>query len=217
MNLICFPHYTCGGLLCDIFNQTFSNITANGGVNSIAHALGKIGDADTVMIDYDQQEFVNLIQELQSDYPGWIGTHCWPGHLDLSVIEKVIVITTTTSRSKLYRWARAYHHYYAKSDLWNSVVGQPRMDKERETAKNYLSAFAAVNQPNVINIEFAEVVDNSMEFQQLTAGYNTTQHLHRWRDVNSFLYATDIWNSNAFKRFYEAEAEHGLGKHYVYQ
>lgn len=217
MNLICFPHYTCGGLLCDIFNQTFSNITPLGGVNSIAHAVGKIGDADTVLINYDQQRFSTFIQELDADYIGWIGTHCWPGKLDLSMVQQVLVITTTTSRSKLYRWARAYHHYYLKSDLWNSVSGQQRIDKERETAKNYLSSFEPVDQPNVINLEFAEVVENSVEFQKLITQYDTDRHLDRWRNVNNFLYETDIWTSNAFQRFYEAESEYGLGKHYVYQ
>lgn len=217
MNLICFPHYTCGGLLCDIFNQTFSNITAKGGVNSIAHALGKIGDADTVLVEYDQQMFMSLVKSLDSNHAKWVGTHCWPGGLDLGMVDQVVVITTATSRSKLYRWARAYHHYYMKSDLWLSVSGQQRIDKERETAKNYLPAFAPVDQPNVINLEFAEVVENSKEFQKLTAQYETVQHVDRWRQVNSFLYAADIWNSDAFKRFYEAEAEHGLGTHYVYQ
>ena len=218
MNLICFPHYTCGGLLCDILNGTFSEITPSGGINSIGHKLGKIGDTDTVMVDYDQEMFLDVIQKLKSQYAdGWIGTHCWPGRLDLSVAEQILVITTTTFRSKLYRWMRAYYHYYLKSDPWIKVTGQQRIDKERETAKNYLVAFDPVFQPNVVNIEFAEVVENSLEFQNLTAHNDIGQHLDRWRKINSFLYDTNIWSSTAFQRFYEAESETCLNKYYVYQ
>jgi hypothetical protein len=218
VNIVCFPHYTCGGLLCDILNGTFSEIAPNGGVNSIGHSLGKIGDSTTVMINYDQEMFLNMFEKLKLQCTGdWIGTHCWPGRLDLSIAEQVIVVTTTTFRSKLYRWIRAYHHYYLKSDPWISVSGQQRIDKERETAKNYLIAFEPVFQPNVVNIEFAEVVENSVQFQNLTAHCDIGQHLDRWRKINSFLYNSNIWSSTAFQRFYEAESEVCLNKHYVYQ
>lgn len=218
MNLICFPHYTCGGLLCDILNGTFSEIAPHGGVASISHGLGKIGDSDTVMIDYDQETFIDMIENLKLQYTNeWIGTHCWPGRLDLAVAEQVVVVTTTTFRSKLYRWIRAYHHYYLKSDPWITVTGQQRIDKERETAKNYLIAFDPVFQPNAVNIEFAEVVENSAEFQNFTAHNDIGQHLDRWRKINSFLYDPNIWSSTAFQRFYEAESETCLKKYYVYQ
>lgn len=218
MNLICFPHYTCGGLLCDILNGTFSEMEPNGRINSISHKLGKIGDADTVMIDYNQEMLLDKVKKLKPQHSdGWIGTHCWPGRLDLSFAEQVLVITTTTFRSKLYRWIRSYYHYYLKSDPWIRVTGQQRIDKERETAKNYLVAFNPVFQPNVVNIEFAEVVENSVEFQNLTAYSDPGQHLDRWRKINSFLYDPNVWSSTASQRFYEAESEICLNKHYVYQ
>jgi hypothetical protein len=44
MNLICFPHYTCGGLLCDIMEDTMSEFADNGGIASPTHNVGKIGD-----------------------------------------------------------------------------------------------------------------------------------------------------------------------------
>ena len=78
-------------------------------------------------------------------------------------------------------------------------------------------AFDPVFQPNVVNIEFAEVVENSVEFQNLTAHNDIGQHLDRWRKINSFLYDTNIWSSTAFQRFYEAESETCLNKYYVYQ
>lgn len=217
MNLICFPHYTCGGLLCDILNNTFSNLGPYGGINPTSHRLGKIGDTDSVMIDYDQKLFVDSLLALNVPVGQWIGTHCWPGKLDLSIVNQVIVITTTTFRSRLYRWIRVYHHYYSKSDPWLAVTGQDRIDKERETAKNYLATFDPVFQPNVVNLEFAEVVENSVEFQSLVSCADLDRHMNRWREINNFLYDTNIWNSVPFQRFYEAEFENQLKKYYVYK
>lgn len=217
MNLICFPHYTCGGLLCDIMNKTFSKLGDNGGIASIHHGLGKIGDVNTVLVEYDSEQLTKQLQKIKSDPSTWVGTHCWPGKLDLDRFDRVITITTTCYRSRLYRWTRAYHHYYLKSTPWTSVQGQDRIDKERETAKNYLKSFDPVFNPNVVNIEFSEIVENSAEFQQLINYENIDHHLVRWKTVNQFLYKDDIWNSIPFKRFYEAESEFNLNKYYVYQ
>ena len=71
--------------------------------------------------------------------------------------------------------------------------------------------------PNVINIEFSEIVENLIEFQQLVHLENTNDHYERWKNINKFLYEDDIWNSIPFKRFYEAELECNLKKYYVYQ
>jgi len=214
MNLICFPHYTCGGLLCDILNKTFSEVTTSGGINSIAHSLGKIGDADSVFVDYDPSL---LIDKLNLNDSEWVSTHCWPDKLDLSLFNQVIVVTTTTSRSKLYRWTRAYYHYYIKSTPWCKVSGQARIDKERETAKNYLIPYLPINGKNVINIEFSEIVETSTEFLKLTQELEIDKHMDRWKSINSFLYDSNIWDSNPFLRFYEAEYEFNLNKYYVYQ
>jgi hypothetical protein len=217
MNLICFPHYTCGGLFCDILSGKFSDTNSNGGLISFNHSLGKIGDADTVFVDYDPALLISTIQQISSDDINWVGTHCWPGRLDLTLFDQIINITTTTFKSKLYRWCRAYHLYYYNSDPWAEVKNQARIDKERETAKNYLIPFEPVIGTNVTNIEFAEVVENSQEFQSLMSPHNSDAHLTRWRNVNKFLYNQNIWNSTAFQRFYEAELEVHLKKYYVYQ
>jgi hypothetical protein len=217
MNLICFPHYTCGGLLCDILNNTFSTAGNNGGINSIVHGLGKIGDADTIFTDFDTLEFQNTISALDIPDDQWIGTHCWPGQVDISIFNHVILITTTTFRSKIYRWMRAYYHYYEKSAPWLTAVDMQRIDKERETAKNYLIPFEPGKQSNVINIEFAEIVETSTEFKNLMAGKDLDHHMDRWKSINKFLYATDIWKSNPVIRYYEAESEMLLQKYYVYK
>jgi hypothetical protein len=217
MNLICFPHYTCGGLLCDILNESWSDVCANGGINSISHQLGKIGDADTVLTNIDQQTFDQQLQIINAQSFEWIGTHCWPGNLDLSAVNSTVVITTTTFRSKLYRWMRAYHLYFSKSDPWRGLHSQEQIDKQRETAKNYLVPFDPVLKSNVINIEFAEVVENSKQFKDLTKDKPVEKHISRWQNINSFLYDPDLWNSIPVRRFYEAELEANLDQYYVYQ
>ena len=216
MKLICFPHYTCGGLLCDILTGTFSPITPLKGIGSYNHQLGKIGDFDSVYVDYDVEYFLKHCQNLASEE--YFGSHIWPGKLDTSMFEQVILITTATSRSKLYRWLRVYYHYYMNSKPWTDIEPNTleRTDKERETAKNYLIPFLPVDKVNCYNIEFSEIVDNSVEFQQLVQGKDYQRSIDRWRDVNSFLYE-DFWNSQPARRFYEAELEQTLNKHYVYK
>jgi hypothetical protein len=217
MNLICFPHYTCGGLLCDIFAQTFSPVAPNGGIGSFLHSIGKIGDSDSVLDQFDAELFNSTIQNFNYDQNIWIGTHCWPGNIDLSKFDQVLLITTTTFRSKLYRWIRAYYHYYSPSELWMEKVGVDRIDKERETAKNYLKPFLPVHADNVINLEFSEVVDVSQEFKKLVKTLDYHPHISRWQELNNFLYDSDIWNSTPVKRFYEAEFEIQLQKFYLYE
>ena len=213
MNLICFPHYTCGGLLCDIFSNSFSEIGTNGGINSIFHNYGKIGDTGSTTINFDVDEFYDTIKDAPDD--AWIGTHCHPGSLDHFKFDKIIVVSTATHRSRIYRWIRAYYHYYSNSDPWTAVTGLDRIDKERETAKNYLLPFAPVK--NIINLEFSEVVDGTVEFLSILPNTDIAKHMDRWKSINSFLYNTDIWNSTPVKRYHEAELEVGLQKYYVYQ
>jgi hypothetical protein len=217
MNLICFPHYTCGGLLCDILNDTFSNIGANGGIQSLEHSIGKIGDADSVLVDYESNVILDKLKHLTIPKSAWVGTHCWPDKLDLTLFGQVILVTTTTYRSKLYRWSRAYHHYYFNSTPWSAVFGQDRIDKERETAKNYLIPFMPLDGKNIVNIEFSQVVESSVEFLKLTQSQNIDKHMDRWKSINYFLYDNNIWNSDPFLRFYEAETEVNLNKYYIYE
>lgn len=214
MKIVCFPHYTCGGLLCDILNNTFSKISSNGGIKSIEHAIGKLGDSDTVHTNFD----INDIHQVAQNYLGgkWIGTHCWLGNTDLKVFDRVINITTMTYRSQLYRWLRAYHHHYVKSTPWQNLEGVAAIDKQRETAKNYLYAFEKIVSERVVNIEFSDVVERKPSFVNLLPG-NYQRHLDRWQQVNNFLYSSDLWSSTATMRFHEAQHEMLVGTSYVYE
>jgi hypothetical protein len=214
MNLVCFPHYTCGGLLVDILSDTFSPLNPrNKGINSVAHSLGKIGDSATVLTDFDATQFINKLNNLKLSNDEWIGTHCWPGNMDLDIFNQVICVTTMTYRSRIYRWARAFYHYYFNSTPWQ-LSGMNLVDKQRETAKNYVVPFTPV--PGVINIEFSEIVENNMQFQHLVNGHNADASLDRWKEINKFLYADDFWQSVPVQRYYEAELELLLAQLYVY-
>jgi hypothetical protein len=214
-NLVCFPHYTCGALMCDIMLNKMSPMGANGAIQSIEHKQGKINDTDTIST-VDPQKFQNRINYLRSNNLlfDWIGTHAWPGQLPIEQFDKVLVITTATNRSKIYRWSRAYRHYFLPT--WGEMAAQDLVDKARETAKNYLIPFDPVFADNVVNLEFADVVDCTAEFMNLIQGKDYQNSLSRWQEVNSFLRASDFWNSNEVKFFYQAEVEQQLKKYYVY-
>jgi len=214
MNLICFPHYTCGGLLCDIMTDKFSPIAPNGGIDSIEHGVGKIGDSNSILTDYNVDDFMYAINDMPLD--SWIGTHCLPGKLLSNEFDRIIVVTTTSYRSKIYRWMRAYHHYFLPQ--WGELTGMARTDKIRETAKNYVLPFLPVlDQPNVENIEFFDVVENTAEFAYVTRGRDITKHIARWATINNFLYSTDAWNESEVKEFACAEHEHYLERYYRYE
>lgn len=214
MNIVCFPHYTCGGLLCDILNNTFSPVAANGGIDSIHHNIGKIGDQH-IYQDFDISILLSRLEKFQST-DKWIGTHCWLGNQDLSKFNQIINITTVTYKSRLYRWIRAYYHYYLKSPSWQHLKDMEEIDKHRETAKDYIPAFLPIHHNQVKNIEFSEVVECQTSFINIMPDYYH-KHLDRWKSINSFLYHQDIWQSVAATRFYEAEYEVLSNQRYIYQ
>lgn len=212
MKLVCFPHYTCGGLLCDILNNTVSPIGKYGGLTSIQHSLGKIGDTKDVLLEFDYEKFLNVIP---NNFNGWIGTHCWMGNYDCSQFDKVINVSVTTHRSKIYRWLRAYYLYFSKFSHWENLTGIELIDKQRETAKNYTVPFPALTRDNVLNIEFADVVENQPAFSKLIDAQDSGQY-NGWKAFNSFLYDKDLWNNDIVKRFHEAEYEISSQQYYVY-
>lgn len=211
MKIVSFPHYTCGGLLCDILNDTFSDIDANGGIASQQHAIGKIEDSDSILEDFDFELLWQRLQEFSRDQ--WVGTHCWLGRADLSRFDQVINITTMTYRSRLYRWQRAHYHYYSQRPEWRSLKDLDLIDKQRETAKNYLIPFRPITGSVVVNLEFADVVECQPAFRNLLPPHSQ-KHLTRWQQVNHFLY--DHCDPDAVNRFHEAEHEHQLRERYVY-
>lgn len=215
MKLICFPHYTCGALLCDIFNNKVSPTNlSTGSINNDEHRLAQIGDSDSVFDNFEVDKFYKLISTFDLTSDTCIGTHCWPGNINTSMFTDVICITTTTYRSRAYRWARSFYHYYLKSTPWQ-LQGLELIDKQRETAKNYLKPFRPVT--GAINIEFSEIVDNASSFKNLIAGHDCSSSLDQWQNLNNFLYDNNFWKSIPIQRYHEAEFEIELNQMYVYK
>jgi hypothetical protein len=167
------------------------------------------------MLDYDTKKFMQKVLSKNLPNNSWVGTHCWPGLLPLEQFNKVLVVTTTTFKSKIYRWARAHHHYF--SPTWKNLSGIDLIDKSRETAKNYLVPFAPVpTTSNVLNVEFADIVETTPEFYYAIDHRESASHIARWKEVNYFLYAENFWKSEVVDQFYQAELEIKLGRYYRY-
>jgi hypothetical protein len=213
-NLVCFPHYTSGGLLCDIFNDTFSNI-AKGGINNKAHSIGKIGDSETVFTEFNPEDFIKALADNPVPAGTWIGTHCWPQTLPVELFGRVVNITTATYKSKLYRWARAYYQYF--NPQWSGITGMEKTDKMRETAKNYIPSFDPVFADNVENLEFADLVEQTQEFCKVVGIIDAEKHIARWQELNNFLYDPKLWTSDVADAFYQAEFELSLNRFYRYE
>ena len=213
MNLVCFPHYTAGGLLCDVLNSVVSKIDYTGGFDNVYHNAGKIGDSDQIFDSYDPVELYEKIDSVMLYKDRWIGTHCWPGILDLSRFDKVINLTTATYRSRVYRWARACKLYFAVNGL-DKLSDLDKIDKMRLLAKNYIKPFSPVTSDNVINIEFSSIVD--FDYSAFKIIKDNGQY-PVWKSQNSFLYNVDFWQSDIAKRFHEAEYETVLNQEYEYQ
>jgi hypothetical protein len=196
--------------------DVISEFADNGGIANPAHNAGKIGDSLDVFTDYNVDEFLSRVDPwLESNR--WIGTHCWPGPLPLERFETVINITTTTYASKIYRWYRAYVLYH--QPMWAHLTGTDLVDKIVTVAKSYVIPALPVAAPNVFNLEFADLVHQTEEFDQVldrgrVPRNGAAQHMQRWMQQNEFLYNTDIWNSVAAQSFFHAEFEINLGRGY---
>lgn len=216
INLICFPHYTCGGLLSDILTDNMSPINPKTmGIQSFEHSIAKIGDTESVFENFSEQEFLRNLNEKNLQSGSYVGTHCWPGNIDISNFNNVICVTTMTYKSRIYRWARSFYHYYQPSDPWQLDSQIDLIDKQRETAKNYLKPFRPV--AGATNIEFSEIVECSKQFQNLVRPHNFLQSFERWKKINEFLYSENFWESTPVRRYYEAELELLTGQYYVYE
>lgn len=220
MKLICAPHYTCSGILTDMLLGT-NNFDGHKTFGGYHHHVGKVGDSqlvhdnDSVYDSYDPTIVMNTIKNRTFDRNNWISTHCWPGLLPLSEFDKIINITTTTFKSKIYRWIRVYTHYYMGE--WGELYGFERIDKMRSTAKNYLKPSIPVNQSPVYNLEFFDFVHDTQELKNVMQDIQYKELHDQWSRVNEFLYSDKLWNSELVDIFCQAEFEVNMQRYYIYE
>lgn len=212
-NLVYAPHYTCGGLICDMLNQTWSPVTSGGGIGSDLHQQGKkLGDSSQIFTEFNETELIQILNR----YPDsdWIGAHCYPTPGVISSANNLILVTTATTKSRIYRFARAYYHYFLPQ--WQEITGLELIDKTRETAKEYTVASTPLIHNKIYNLEFSDVVECTPEFQRFAGSLAWQKHISRWQQINHFLF-DDFWSSPPVLRYYEAEYEVNLQRYYAYE
>lgn len=199
MKLICFSNNTAGGLLCDLLNNRTSDFNGYS-VSSPEHSVFKVGDTPSIQNSIDLVEWNNLVKNYHEDI--WSGTHAHPSCIpDLSIFYKVIVITTETRDSKIYRWLRYYHGWFKTAcPDWVESDELEKIDKIRCLAKNVLDSF--VSHPVCANIEFADIVSG----KYINENKLNVDYFNAWKERNPWLY-TETDESWAVKRFIEAEYE----------
>lgn len=209
MNLVCFSNNTAGGLVCDLLNNTSSELNGYK-TTGFAHNAFKISDTPTVQWSVDVEQWQNLVKKFKHSNI-WMGTHLHPSGIpDIKDFNSVLAITTHTRESKIYRWLRYYHGWWRKDNpSWQETDDLSCKDQIRELAKNVFVEFTA--HPGCWNVEFSDIVDGTFVRQNdLNQNY-----FHNWKSANSFLnYTPDVW---AYCRFCEAEWElsHGLPYRYI--
>lgn len=193
MKLVCFPNYTCGAIFCDILNLQSSRVGKSNNFYSGVHNLGKIkpvNNMDGTGYDPEDLYYATLRPENTRQVKDlWIGTHCWPGLIDTKKYKKIINVTTTTSLSRIYRFARIFYTMVA-----GRYPGVPTPKRPTDIF-NYNIGFENVYADNVINIEFEHWVNLSCEVEDILLKLSNApdnKHLHQrrkvWMELNNFLY-----------------------------
>ena len=103
--------------------------------------------------------------------------------------------------------------------MWAHLTGTDLVDKIVTVAKSYVIPSLPVSAPNVFNLEFADLVQQTEEFDQVldrgrVPRNGAAHHMQRWMKQNEFLYNIDIWNSVPTRSFFHAEFEINFGRGY---
>ena len=221
MNLVCYPHYTGGGVVCNILNKTPETRSKVGTtVNNMEHGLF-IGDNWSIYDEYPVTEFDKKYQKvLRRGFDAtwlstrFLGTHCHPVLLDTSKFSNTISITTESTQSKLYRWLRAYNLFFKPQ--WLEYSGMERVDLLRETAKSYIAPFYRCKHKDIHHLEFCDIAHNSTKFINLChtlVDNPEIARLDKWIELNKFMFER---NTAEYDSFMQADYELSTEQHYDY-
>lgn len=168
---------------------------------SYEHSIFKIDDTPGIQLTINVDQWNDLVLQYNNSSL-WFGTHVHPtGIPNLDKFESVIVITTESRQSKLYRWLRYYYGWFKETEVnWIEKDDLESIDKIRHLSYNVFDTFTP--HPACRNIEFEDIVSGKF-IQQNNLNLD---YFNIWKKKNSWLYSIDE-NSWAIKRFNEAEYE----------
>jgi hypothetical protein len=218
VNLVCYPHYAAGGLVCNILNkQPNTGVTSATLLGHGEHELF-IGDSQDVFDNYSVELFNQKYQLSvnQATSLTWQGTHCHPKLLNPDMFESILSITTASIKSKLYRWIRVYNLYFAQR--WAQLSHEQQDNKMRATVKSYLVPFYQCEHPNAVNLEFSDIVEKTPRFTRLCrhlVGNCELTKVDQWLEHNSFL--NNFTNTKEYEFFMQAEYEISTQQSYEFQ
>lgn len=183
MNLVSFAAVTAGGLVCELLNNTTTEIGLNGTYNSFQHNLMK-NNSKTYEFNEkkweDRLKYANALNQVWDN--AWYGTHIYAGVLPekyANQFEKILIITTSTTLSKWYYFLRLLK---IRDDLRDVPLDENCIEMVLDSVSEYYFLPDA----RYINVEFEDVVSGKFvrEFN-----LNPSQ-FDKWKQSNSYLYET---------------------------
>lgn len=191
MNLVCYPSYCAGALVCDLMNNKTSKI-GNGPIDNPDSNFFKISCIGVyVQKAYDRKQWdkvFNLYNSLEWSKNNWVGTHVHPSAIhNLHLFDKVINITDIKKISKLYRFLRLVNIEESfKDDRY-----MPSLIKQlKDTFFDHSSC---------INIEFDDIVQG-----RFVSDFNLNlEHFENWKSKNPWLYNMDEYLVSKFNKMFE--------------
>jgi len=210
MKLVCFSNNTGGGLICDLLNHkhTWSDSYK---ISNIEHNVFKQTDTPTISTKISDLDMWNKVSKKYKNSNQWYGTHVHPSAIpNLNDFEEVLIITTTSRNSKLYRWLRYYYGwFYSVEPNWIEDDNLEHTDKIREMAKNVFVEFSGWK--DYPCVEFSDIVSGKFVNERNL----NVERFNDWKSKNQFLFNSSI-NKWGTLRFNEAEYEIITGLAYKY-
>jgi hypothetical protein len=189
MNLVCFPNFTAGGLLCDLYNKT-QTLIQHGTVRNKEHSVLKISNFDNpnkfVWDDVVYVLWEKRCKQLSANIVGkYYGTHLpAQGIRNKSDFTHIINITTNSHNSKFYRWLR---YYYLEIDnrFWLDTESKINSKKvQMDNYKNFVLQTSSYDDIDCENVEFSDIVNGSYIQKKLL----DESYFQDWKKQNNFLF-----------------------------
>lgn len=201
MNLICFPTYCAGAILCDLLNYEKSN-ESKGGIDNLNSSKLKVPFNKNNTILWYNIFFEKKIKNLDLNQNIWLGTHCWPSEVDTTRFEKVLLVYTNSKMSRVYRLMRAYFLFdnlHKKYNFDNDKLKDIDEKLQKLNLTEFKFDYASVDDSNIVTLDFEDIVQWTNDFHDFTKqnslNYSLDHFIERknyWKTTNYFLYEQSI-------------------------